>query len=147
VSVVKVKDVLGQVGTLVTQMGTAIRAAASVAILAGIAVLVGALAAQARSRIYDNVILKTLGATRRQLMRAAAMEYAGLGLLVAGIALALGGLAGWVVVTKVLEFGWRPDWGVVMATVLMGALVTLVLGLAGAWRTLGVKVAQVLRGV
>ena len=145
VSVVKVKDVLGQVGALVTQMGSAVRAAASVAILAGIAVLVGALAAQARARVYDNVILKTLGATRRQLMTAAAMEYAALGLLVALIALALGGLAAWVVVTQVLQFSWQPDWGVALLTVLLGAAVTLVLGLVGAHRTLGVKVARVLR--
>jgi putative ABC transport system permease protein len=145
VSVVKVKDVLGEVGNLVRQMGAAVRAAASVAILAGIAVLVGALAAQARARVYDNVILKTLGATRRQLMTAAAMEYAGLGLLVALIALGLGGLAAWVVVTQVLKFGWNPDWVVALTTVLLGAAVTLVLGLVGAWRTLGVKVARVLR--
>ena len=145
VSVVKVKDVLGEVSELVMQMGTAVRAAASVAILAGIAVLVGALAAQARARIYDNVILKTLGATRRQLMTAAGMEYAGLGLLVSGIALLLGGLAGWIVVTQVLKFQWAPDWGVALATVLAGAAITLLLGLAGAWRTLGTKVSRVLR--
>lgn len=145
VSVVKVGDVLDEVGNLVRQMGAAVRAAASVAILAGIAVLVGALAAQARARVYDNVILKTLGATRRQLMSAAAMEYAGLGLLVALIALALGGLAAWLVVTQVLDFGWNPDWGVAGATVLLGAAVTLVLGLVGAWQTLGAKVARVLR--
>ena len=145
VSVVKVKDVLGEVGTLVRQMGMAVRVAASVAILAGIAVLVGALAAQARARIYDNVILKTLGATRRQLMAAAAMEYAGLGLVVALIALLLGGISGWVVVTQVLKFSWAPDWGVALLTVLLGAAVTLALGLVGAWRTLGVKVARVLR--
>lgn len=145
VSVVKVKDVLGQVGTLVGQMGVAVRAAASVAILAGIAVLVGALAAQARARTYDNVILKTLGATRRQLMATAALEYAGLGLLVSAIALLLGGIAGWVVVTQVLEFGWSPNWGVALLTVVAGAVVTLVLGLFGAWRTLGVEVARVLR--
>jgi putative ABC transport system permease protein len=145
VSVVKVKDVLGQIGSIVLQLGTAVRAAASVAILAGIAVLVGALAAQARARTYDNVILKTLGATRRQLMAAAALEYAGLGLLVASIALGLGALSAWVVVTKVLGFGWRPDWGVALATVLVGAALTLALGLVGAWRTLGVKVARVLR--
>lgn len=145
VSVVKVKDVLGEVGNLVRQMGTAVRAAASVAILAGIAVLVGALAAQARARVYDNVILKTLGATRRQLMTAAAMEYAGLGLLVATIALALGGLAAWLVVTQLLKFGWNPDWMVALTTVLLGAAVTLVLGLIGAWQTLGAKVAGVLR--
>jgi len=144
-SVVKVKDVIGQVGTLLTQMGTAVRAAASVAILAGIAVLVGALAAQARSRIYDGVIMKTLGATRRQLLGAAAMEYAALGTLVAAVALALGGLAAWVTVTQVLDLSWQPNWWVAATTVLAGALVTLALGLVGAWRALGERVAAVLR--
>ena len=144
-SVVRVKDVLGEVGKLVQQMGTAVRAAASVAILAGIAVLVGALAAQARARTRDNVILKTLGATRRQLMLSAAMEYAGLGLLVALMALALGGAAAWTIVTLLFDFTWQPDWAVALATVLAGAALTLVLGLIGAWRTLGAKVAPALR--
>lgn len=145
VSVVKVDDVIGQVGALLTQMGTAVRAAASVAILAGIAVLVGALAAQARARIYDGVILKTLGATRRQLLGAAAMEYAALGSIVALIALLLGGVVAWVTVTKVLDLGWNPDWSVAAITVAAGGTVTLALGLLGAWRALGEKVATVLR--
>lgn len=145
VSVVRVKDVVEEVGALAMQLGTAVRIAASVAILAGIAVLVGALAAQSRARTYDNVVLKTLGATRRQLMAAAAMEYGGLGLLVAGLSLLLGALGAWVVVTQVLAFGWKPDWGVALLTVVAGAIVTLLLGLLGAWRTLGVRVARVLR--
>ena len=78
-------------------------------------------------------------------MTAAGLEYAGLGLLVSGIALLLGGIAGWIVVTQVLKFVWAPDWGVALATVLAGAAVTLVLGLAGAWAALGAKVAGVLR--
>jgi putative ABC transport system permease protein len=144
-SVVRVKDVVGEVGALLTQLGVAVRAAASVAILAGIAVLVGALAAQARARTYDNAIMKTLGATRRQLMGSAALEYAGLGTVVAGVALGIGALAAWLTTTQVLDLGFRPDWVVALLTVLAGAAVTLVLGLAGAWRVLGVKVATVLR--
>jgi putative ABC transport system permease protein len=103
------------------------------------------LAAQSRARIYDNVILKTLGATRRQLMTAAAMEYGGLGLVVALLALGIGALSAFVVVTQVLQFGWKPDWGVALLTVLAGAVVTLALGLVGAWRALGIRVARVLR--
>ena len=86
-----------------------------------------------------------MGKRMTVLMATAALEYAGLGLLVSAIALLLGGIAGWVVVTQVLEFGWSPNWGVALLTVVAGAAVTLVLGLFGAWRTLGVKVARVLR--
>lgn len=145
VSVIRVADVLGQVTGILQQMGVAVRAAASVAILAGIAVLAGAMAAQARARTADNVIMKTLGATRLQLMAAAGLEYAGLGLLVGVAALLLGGVAGWLVLTQVLKIGWHADWTMALATVLAGAVLTLALGLAGAWRTLGTRIATALR--
>src|SRR3546814_7645000 len=66
VSVVAVGDIVSQVGELLGQMSSAIVAAASVAILAGIAVLIGAIAASRQARSYDSVILKTLGASRSE---------------------------------------------------------------------------------
>ena len=64
VTTVRVKDALDIVNRLVAQLGTAIRAAAGVALLASVLVLAGALAAGNRARIHDAVVLKTLGATR-----------------------------------------------------------------------------------
>jgi putative ABC transport system permease protein len=144
-SVVRVRDVVGQVGDLLRQVGAAVRAAASVAILAGLAVLVGAIAAQARARLYDSVIMKTLGATRRQLLLSAALEYALVGVLVAGIALLLGAVFAWVTLTQVLDLGFMPDWRVAALTVGLGGAVTLILGLAGASHVLGQKIASTLR--
>jgi putative ABC transport system permease protein len=86
---------------------------ASVAILAGIAVLVGALAASRRARIYDSVMLKLLGATRGRILLAQALEFGLLALVLAAVSFALGAGAGWYVVTRVLELDWAPDWGVV----------------------------------
>lgn len=145
VSIIRVKDVVADVGRLLDQMGAAVRGAASVAILAGIAVLVGALAAQAKARTMDNVILKTLGATRRQLLLTAGLEYAALGTVVAIVALLIGWLSGWIIVRKVLEFGWHPDWPAVIATIACGAVLILVLGTVGAARTLGARIAPMLR--
>lgn len=146
VSVIRVKDVVAQVGSLLGQLGAAVRVAASVAILAGIAVLVGALAAQARARTRENAILKTLGATRRQLLASAALEYAALGTVVALLALLLGAVAAWAVSIHVLDLGFfRPDWSVAVLTVAAGAAVTLALGMAGTAKILGEKVAAVLR--
>src|SRR3546814_7905363 len=75
-SLIAVRDVVSQVTTLLTQMSQAIAAAASIAILAGIAVLIGAIAASRERRVYDSVILKLLGATRGQILGAQGMEYA-----------------------------------------------------------------------
>ena len=144
-SVVRVKDVLGQVAELLGQLSAAIRAAAGVTVAAGIAVLIGALAAGARARTYDAVLLKLLGATRGQVARATLAEYGLLALIVAGLALLLGGGAGWYVITQVFKLEWQPDWLPVIGTVLIGGAVTVLLGLAGSWRALSARPNAVLR--
>ena len=147
VSVIAVGDVIDQVGTILTQMSRAILVAASVAILAGIAVLVGAIAAARQSRSYDSVILKTLGATRLQLLGGQALEYGLLAVLLAIVALALGSAAAWFVIVQVFDFTWSPDWTVMLGTLAGGALLTLGIGLAGALPLLSVRPARALRQV
>ncbi|MFX5937535.1 FtsX-like permease family protein, partial [Acinetobacter baumannii] len=83
VTTVRVKDALEAVGQLATQIATAIRGASVVTLIASILVLAGALAAGHRARVYDAVILKTLGASRAMLVGTYAMEYAVLGTITA----------------------------------------------------------------
>ncbi|HEY1144966.1 MAG TPA: FtsX-like permease family protein, partial [Allosphingosinicella sp.] len=147
VSVIRVKDVVSTVAGILDQLSVAIRAAASVAVLAGIAVLVGALAASRRARTYDSVMLKLLGATRARILAAQALEFAALALIVSIIAFALGTGAGWYVVTKIFDFDWAPDWTVVVATLASGALVTLLLGLLGSLPALAARPARALRAL
>jgi putative ABC transport system permease protein len=144
-SVIRVKDAISQVQGLLGQLSAAIRAAASVTVAAGIAVLVGAIAAGARARTYDAVLLKLLGATRGQVARATLAEYGAIAVIVAGLALVLGSAAGWFVITQVFSLDWTPDWGRVVLTVGVGALATVVLGLACNWRALSARPASVLR--
>ncbi len=144
-STVRVADVLGQVSTLLGQLGMAIRVAGSLTLAAGIAVLIGALAAARRARTYDAVLLKVLGATRGQVAAATLAEYAVLSGLVAGVALLLGTLGGWFVVTQVFELAWQPSWGAVVLTVVAGGLLTVLLALAGSWSALSARPNTVLR--
>jgi len=144
-STVRVADVLGQVSTLLGQLGMAIRVAGSLTLAAGIAVLIGALAAARRARTYDAVLLKVLGATRGQVAAATLAEYAVLSALVAGVALLLGTLGGWFVVTRVFELAWQPSWGAVVLTVVAGGLLTVLLALVGSWSALSVRPNTVLR--
>lgn len=145
VSVIEVRGVLGQIRDIVGQMATAISAAAGVAVLAGIAVLVGAIAAAREARTYDAVILRTLGATRAQVLGAQAIEYALLAVAVGALALALGLGGAWYVVVQLFEFSWLPSWPAVIGTLVTGMAVTTLLGLAGAWSILGVRPAAALR--
>ncbi len=147
VSAIRVKEVVETVGNMLSQLAVAVRSAASVAILAGIAVLVGALAASRRARTYDSVILKMLGATRGRILAAQAAEFAALALVVSLVALGLGSAAGWWVVVKIFELDWAPDWATVAATLALGASVTLALGLLGSLPALAARPARALRAL
>jgi putative ABC transport system permease protein len=147
VTSVRVKDALDVVNQLVAQLGTAIRAAASVALLASVLVLAGALAAGNTARIHDAVVLKTLGATRKTLIAAFSLEYMLIGLATATFALAAGGLAAWYVVARIMKLPstFLPE--VAGGTLFLALVLTVGIGLAGTWRVLGHKAAPVLRNL
>ncbi|WP_219895207.1 ABC transporter permease [Aquisediminimonas profunda] len=147
VSMIRVKDVVTQVGDLMRQLGSAIAVAASVAVLAGIAVLMGAVAAARRSRSYDAVLLKLLGATRFQVLTTQAIEYAILATILSLVALAIGSAAGWYVVTRIFELEWAPDLAIVIGTVAAGGVGTLVLALIGALPVLSARPSAALRAL
>ncbi|MBJ7439171.1 MAG: ABC transporter permease [Sphingopyxis sp.] len=146
-SLIAVRDVVSQVTTLLTQMSQAIAAAASIAILAGIAVLIGAIAASRERRVYDSVILKLLGATRGQILGAQAMEYAVLAAVLAVLALGLGLIAARYVVVSLFDFTFAPDPLIVGATLIGGAGLSFLIGIAGSWPLLSAKPAQALRSL
>jgi putative ABC transport system permease protein len=147
VTTIRVKEALEVVNRLVGQLATAIRAAAGLALLASVLVLAGALAAGNRARIHDAVVLKTLGATRRTLIAAFALEYALIGLATAVFALFAGGVSGWYVVAEIMKLPshFLPE--VAISTVIIALASTVGFGLAGTWRILGQKAAPVLRNL
>ncbi|HEY0269486.1 MAG TPA: FtsX-like permease family protein, partial [Sphingomonas sp.] len=147
VGLLRVKDIIDAVGGLLGQLATAVAAAGSVAIAAGIAVLVGALAAARRAKTYDAVLLKLLGATRRQVLLVQALEIGLLALVVGVIALGIGAGAGWYVVTHVLDLPFAPDWAVVVATLAGGMALFVAIGLIGAWPALAALPARALRAL
>lgn len=146
VTTIRVKDTLEAVARITDQLAFAIRGAASVALLAAVLVLAGAIAAGQRARIYDAVVLKTLGATRRRLMQAYLIEYGMLGAATAVFGVIAGSAAAYAIVTRVMRLD-RFSWDVPGAAQAAGValVITLVLGLLGTWRVLGQKPARHLR--
>ncbi|MDZ5699223.1 ABC transporter permease [Chelativorans sp. M5D2P16] len=147
ITTVRVKDALDVINELVAQLSTAIRAAAAVALIASVLVLSGALAAGNRARVHDAVVLKTLGATRRTLISAFALEYLLIGLATALFALAAGGVAAWYVVSRIMTLPWTFLPEVALSTVAIALVLTVGFGLIGTWRVLGHKAAPVLRNL
>ena len=147
VTAVRVRDALDAVGGIVTNLVLAIRGASALTLLVAVLVLGGALAAGHRHRVYDAVILKTVGATRLRLLSAYALEYLALGLATAVFGVAAGSAAAALVITRVmnLSFVWLP--GPSLAAAAGAVAVTVALGLIGTFTALGQKPAPVLRNL
>jgi len=147
VTAVRVKDALEAVNTIVAQLATAIRGASGLAIAASLLVLGGALAAGQRARLYDAMILKTLGATRRFILSSYALEYAVIGLVAALFGVVAGTAAGWGIVTQVMriEFVSDPTGAILAATAAVA--VTVLFGLVGTIKILTKAPASHLRNL
>jgi putative ABC transport system permease protein len=147
VTSVRVREALETIGSVVTNLVLAIRGASAVTLVSAILVLGGALAAGHRHRVYDAVILKTLGATRGRLLGAYALEYLLIGFATAIFGVIAGSIAAWLIVTRLmtLSFAWQA--GSAVGVVASALLVTVGLGLAGTLLALNQKPAAVLRNL
>ncbi|MBE9603872.1 ABC transporter permease [Acetobacteraceae bacterium H6797] len=145
VSGISVREAIEAVGALLTRVGTALSATASLTLLAGALVLAGAVAAGQRRRVRDAVILKTIGATRAQIMRAWMVEFGLLGATAGVIAALVGTAASWGVVTYVMRADWVFLPGRLVVTILGCMVLTMVLGQVGTSLALRAKAAPLLR--
>jgi putative ABC transport system permease protein len=147
VTSVRVREALETIGSVVNDLVLAIRGASAITLVSAILVLGGALAAGHRHRVYDAVILKTLGATRARLLGAYALEYLLIGFATAVFGVIAGSIAAWLIVTRLmtLSFVWQA--GSATGVVVSALVVTVGLGLAGTLLALNQKPAAVLRNL
>jgi putative ABC transport system permease protein len=145
ITTIRVKDALDKVAAAMAKVSTAVECVSAVAILAAILVLGGALASGQQARTHDAVVLKTLGATRRDIAATYAYEFGLIGLATSLFGLAAGAAAAFAVVENVMKF----EFVLVLAPALGAAAaalgLTIVLGLASTWHILGRRPARYLR--
>jgi putative ABC transport system permease protein len=147
VSALRVRDLLDAVGQTVTTLTYGIRAASALTLILAACVLGGALAASQRQRIYDAVILKTLGATRMRLLAAYALEYLASGAAASVFGLLGGAAAAAFVLTRLMHLSFVLIPGPLLLSCALATLITVLLGLLGTFRALGHKPAPILRNL
>ena len=145
VTAVRVKEALQTVGDLLSKMLAAVRAANVLALLTGVLVLAGALAAGLSARSYEAVVLKTYGATRGQLLACFIAEYAVLGVVAALFGILSGNVASWFMARFALEMPFQFSLENAAATALIAMVVTIATGMVVTVRALSVKPSFYLR--
>lgn len=145
VSAIHVREALEAVNAILNRIGIAVRAVALVTLAAGILALAGAVGAQHERRVYDAVVLKVLGARRRDVLRTYLAEYGLLGISTGLLAVAIGVPVAYAVVSRLmhLEFTFLPI--AAAGTVVLGIAACLALGFAGTWLALGEPASRRLR--
>lgn len=129
VSVVDLGLILKTVDEVLDQVSFAIRFMAMFSILTGLLVLAGSVIISRYQRMKESVLLRTLGAVRRQILQINAVEYLSIGLIasLAGVLLALA--AAWVLSYFSFEIIFAPKLFLPFATVIGITALTLLIGL------------------
>lgn len=143
---VPVSAILDEAADVLSQLGTAVNIVGALAVINGVLVLAGTMAAGRMQREADAIVNKVLGSTRRRIVTAFALEYALLGAFAALLATGIGVAGAWAITNRLLpHIGFTVD-PVLVPVVLAGAVtLTIATGAATTWRALSSKPAQYLR--
>jgi putative ABC transport system permease protein len=147
VVIYRVRERLQAAADVFEQTTRAINAVAGVVALAGALVMLGAFAAAARRRVTDAALLKTFGVPPLGVLAIFALEFALVGVMATGLAVALAAPPAWYIMTNLIEAVWAPDW----ASVAIVSAIAIVAAATGgglvARAALSVPAARALRSV
>ncbi len=129
ISIVDLGLILSVLDEILEKIGFVIRFMGGFSILTGFVVLVASVMISKYQRIKESVLLRTMGASRRQILAITALEYFFLGMIAAftGVLLAVGG--SWALATFSFEVPFTLDLGAIILLMLCVAALTVLVGL------------------
>jgi len=129
VSIIDLLLVLRTVDSILSKISFVVRFMAMFTVLTGLLVLVGALVTGRYQRVRESVLLRTLGASRGQILKILVVEYFALGFLSALTGILLSIVAAWALSALVFKVAFAVAW-VPLAIALLGVpAITVITGL------------------
>jgi putative ABC transport system permease protein len=129
VSIIDLGLVLSILDKLLDKVGFVIRFMAGFSIITGLVVLIASVLISKYQRIQESVLLRTLGASRKQIFFITALEYFFLGALAAATGIVLSLVGSWLLAQFTFETTFTPQWGALLLVALCISLLTVVIGL------------------
>lgn len=145
IQIFDIGDILATVQRLVNNIALAVSVIGGFVVLSGILILIGSIALTRSQRVYENAILKTLGADRRTLAIILTAEYGLLGSIAAIIGTSTAVLLSWAMCRFVLDIRWEPDPGRLVLGCVITTLVVVATGTFASFDLLFRKPLQTLR--
>jgi len=129
VSIIDLTLVLRTVDSILGKISFVVRFMAMFTVLTGLLVLVGALVTGRYQRVRESVLLRTLGASRGQILRILVVEYFALGFLSALTGILLAILAAWALSALVFKVAFAIAWIPLLIALLGVPAITVITGL------------------
>jgi putative ABC transport system permease protein len=145
VQVFDVADILSTVQRLINNFVIAVSFVGSFVMLSGILIFIGSIALTKSQRIYENAILKTLGARRRTLASILFSEYGILGAMAGAIGAGFAVLLSYIVSRFLLDIEWSFQPLVFLIGIAVTAAIVVVVGVAASFDVLFKKPLSTLR--
>lgn len=145
VQIFDVAEVVAAVQKLVNNFVLAISFVGGFVIVSGMLILIGSIALTKSQRIYENAVLKTLGAKRPTLAAILFAEYGILGLLAGIIGAGFAVLLSFAASKFVFDIGWEFDWKLTVIGILVTALLVMIVGAISSFDVLFKKPLGILR--
>ena len=145
VSAIRVRDALNAVNGIFEKVMRAVRIAGGVTLIMGALVVAGALITAQHRRIYEAVVLRTLGAAKRRIILAHLLEYLTLAVSLSIIAAGLGLAAAYVIVKYVMDLSFSLSLYALLQPSILETIFVVALGALGTLRVLSAKPAHYLR--
>lgn len=145
VQVIDVADIIAVVQKLVNNFVLAISFVGGFVILSGILILIGSIGLTKSQRIYENAILKTLGAKRPVLTTILFAEYGILGILAGIIGASFAALLSFAVSKYILNIEWEFDFVMFLLGVFITAILVMFVGALASFDVLFRKPLNTLR--
>jgi len=145
VQIFDVADIVAAVQKLVDNFVLAISFVGSFVILSGMLILIGSIALTKSQRIYENAILKTLGAKRKILAAILFAEYGLLGVLAGIIGAGFATILSFAVSKYLFKIDWEFDFALLISGVVITAVLVMLVGAIASFDVLFRKPLATLR--
>jgi putative ABC transport system permease protein len=145
ISMIDLGLVLSVLDEILDKMGFVIRFMAGFSIITGLIVLISSVLISKYQRIRESVLLRTIGASRKQILVITALEYFFLGALAAGAGIILSLIASWSLARFTFETSFTPDILPVIVLFLIITSLTVLIGLFNSRGILNRPPLEVLR--
>ena len=145
VSIIDLGLVLTVLDEILEKISFVIQFMAGFSILTGLVVLIASVLISKYQRIQESVLLRTIGASRKQILAITALEYFFLGALAAITGILLAMVASWALAHYTFDTVFTPQWSVVALIFFSICLITVFIGLMNSRGVLTRPPLEVLR--